>query len=131
MTDTTLPAPRRSGFRFDRYASGFPLLASIVLYVGLVVVSGQTKYLSVDNLVSILGRSITLGITAIGQTFAILVASIDLSVASPDPASAVVTSVVMNGEPSRCCPPSSPCSRSAPSSGSSTASSSASSRSIR
>ena len=104
MTDTTLPAPRRSGFRFDRYASGFLLLASIVLYVGLVVVSGQTKYLSVDNLVSILGRSITLGITAIGQTFAILVASIDLSVASLISASAVVTSVVMNGEPSMMLP---------------------------
>ena len=99
MTDTTLPAPRKSGFKFERYASGFLLLASIVLYIVLVVASGQTRYLSFDNLVSILGRSITLGITAIGQTFAILVASIDLSVASLISAAAVVTSVVMNGEP--------------------------------
>lgn len=99
MTDTTLQTPRRNGFKFERYASGFLLLASIVLYVGLIIGSGQTRYLSVDNLVSILGRSITLGITAIGQTFAILVASIDLSVASLISASAVVTSVVMNGEP--------------------------------
>jgi ribose transport system permease protein len=45
MTDTTLPAPRKSGFRFERYASGFLLLASVILYVVLVVASGQTKYL--------------------------------------------------------------------------------------
>jgi ribose transport system permease protein len=104
MTDATLPAPRRSGFRVDRYASGFLLLAGIVIYVGTLLATGQTRYLSYDNLVSILGRSITLGITAIGQTFAILVASIDLSVASLISASAVVTSVVMDGNPAMMLP---------------------------
>jgi ribose transport system permease protein len=104
MTDATLPVARKPGFRFDRYASAFLLLASIVLYVLLLVASGQTRYLSFDNLVSILGRSITLGITAIGQTFVILVASIDLSVASLISASAVVTSVVMDGNPAMMLP---------------------------
>src|SRR5689334_23933595 len=99
MTDAILPVRRSGGFRFERYASAFLLLASIALYVVLLVASGQTRYLSLDNLVSILGRSITLGITAIGQTFVILVASIDLSVASLISASAVVTSVVMDGNP--------------------------------
>ncbi len=105
MTDATLQSPRRpGGFKFERYASAFLLLASVVLYVGIILVEGQTRYLSVDNLVSILGRSITLGITAIGQTFAILVASIDLSVASLISASAVVTSVVMDGNPNMMLP---------------------------
>jgi ribose transport system permease protein len=103
MSDVSLPvAPKR--FRFDRHASTILLLSAIALYVILVIALGQTRFLTLDNLVAILGRSITLGITAIGQTFAILVASIDLSVASLISASAVVTSVVMNGNPSMVLP---------------------------
>lgn len=96
------PAPRR--FRFDRHASSLLLLAAIAIYVALLVALGQTRFLTLENLVAILGRSITLGITAIGQTFAILVASIDLSVASVISAAAVVTSVVMNGDPAMMLP---------------------------
>ena len=104
MTETT-PAPVKSRhFRFDRHASTILLLSAIAIYVALVLVVGQTRFLTLDNLVAILGRSITLGITAIGQTFAILVASIDLSVASVISAAAVVTSVVMKGEPSMMLP---------------------------
>lgn len=103
MSEMALPtAPRR--FRFDRHASSILLLSAIALYIVLVLALGQTRFLTLDNLVAILGRSITLGITAIGQTFAILVASIDLSVASLISASAVVTSVVMNGEPAMMLP---------------------------
>ncbi len=103
MTDTSLAAaPRR--FRFDRYASTILLLTAVALYIVLVIATGQTRFLTLDNLVAILGRSITLGITAIGQTFAILVGSIDLSVASVISAAAVVTSVVMNGQPAMVLP---------------------------
>ena len=56
------------------------------------------------TLIGILGRSIALGITAIGQTFAILVASIDLSVASLISATAVLASVIMNGDPAMILP---------------------------
>ena len=104
MTDTPMPASKPPRFRFERHASTILLLSAIAIYVILVVALGQTRFLTLDNLVAILGRSITLGITAIGQTFAILVASIDLSVASVISASAVVTSVVMNGEPSMMLP---------------------------
>lgn len=104
MSDLSLPTPRRRAIRLDRHASSLLLLAAVVLYIVLVLIEGESRYLTFDNLVSILGRSITLGITAIGQTFAILVASIDLSVASLISASAVVTSVVMNGEPSMMLP---------------------------
>jgi len=104
MTDTPMPASKPPRFRFERHASTILLLSAIAVYVILVVALGETRFLTLDNLVAILGRSITLGITAIGQTFAILVASIDLSVASVISASAVVTSVVMNGEPSMMLP---------------------------
>jgi Ribose/xylose/arabinose/galactoside ABC-type transport systems, permease components len=95
-------APRR--FRFERHASTLLLLAAIALYVILLLALGQARFLTLDNLVAILGRSITLCITAIGQTFAILVASIDLSVASVISAAAVVTSVMMNGDPAMMVP---------------------------
>lgn len=103
MTDTSLTPPARR-FRFDRHASTLLLVAAILIYVVLVVALGQTRFLTLENLVAILSRSITLGITAIGQTFAILVASIDLSVASVISAAAVVTSVVMNGDPAMMLP---------------------------
>ncbi|HEV7346507.1 MAG TPA: ABC transporter permease [Devosia sp.] len=103
MTEiTSTSTPRR--FRFERHASAMLLLAAVAIYVVLVIALGQSRFLTLDNLVAILGRSITLGITAIGQTFAILVASIDLSVASLISASAVVTSVMMNGDPAMMLP---------------------------
>ena len=53
MTDATLQTPRRpGGFKFERYASAFLLLAAVLLYVGIFLIEGQTRYLSVDNLVS-------------------------------------------------------------------------------
>ena len=104
MTDAPMPAANLRRFRFERHASAILLLSAIALYVALVLMLGQTRFLTLDNLVAILGRSITLGITAIGQTFAILIGSIDLSVASVISASAVVTSVVMNGNPSMMLP---------------------------
>lgn len=99
MSEISESSSRPRRLRFDRHASAILLVAASLLYIVLIVALGQTRFLTLDNLVAILGRSITLGITAIGQTFAILVASIDLSVASLISASAVVTSVVMNGDP--------------------------------
>lgn len=104
MTDALVPSATPRRFRFERHASTILLLAAIAIYIALIAALGQTRFLTLDNLVGILGRSITLGITAIGQTFAILVASIDLSVASLISAAAVVTSVVMNGDPSMMLP---------------------------
>ena len=83
---------------FERWAPAILLAVAFLAYVGLAIGTGQTQYLTFENLVSVLARSIALGITAIGQTFAILVASIDLSVASLISASAVLASVVMDGD---------------------------------
>jgi ribose transport system permease protein len=104
VTTTTTAVPSGRRFRFERWAPALLLAAAFALYAGIAVATGQTQYLTLGNLVSILGRSIALGITAIGQTFAILVASIDLSVASLISASSVLASVVMNGNPAMVVP---------------------------
>jgi ribose transport system permease protein len=104
MTTATSTLPTRPRFRFERWAPALLLAAAFALYAGIAVATGQTQYMTVGNLVSILGRSIALGITAIGQTFAILVASIDLSVASLISAASVLASVVMNGNPAMVVP---------------------------
>ena len=103
MTDISL-SPPRFVFRFERWAPALLLGLALLIYVGIALGTGQTQYLTFDNLISILGRSIALGITAVGQTFAILVASIDLSVASLISATAVLASVVMDGNPAMIAP---------------------------
>jgi ribose transport system permease protein len=93
-----------TGFRFDRWAPAIVLLLALAIYAGIALWTGQAQYLTLGNLFSVLGRSIALGITAVGQTFAILVASIDLSVASLISATAVLASVVMGGDPAMIVP---------------------------
>lgn len=94
----------KRGFRFDRWAPLLLLGGAFLIYIVVVIATEQTQYLTFDNLIAILGRSIALGITAIGQTFVILVASIDLSVASLISATAVLASVVMDGSPAMILP---------------------------
>ncbi|QDY70416.1 ABC transporter permease [Qingshengfaniella alkalisoli] len=97
-------SPRRKAFRFERWAPLILLGGSFLIYVLVALATDQTQYLTFDNLIAILGRSIALGITAIGQTFVILVASIDLSVASLISATAVLASVIMDGSPAMIVP---------------------------
>lgn len=104
MSEPAMTTASRTGFRFEVWAPAILLLAALLIYVIIAVSTGQTQYLTASNLISILGRSIALGITAIGQTFAILVASIDLSVASLISATAVLASVIMNGDPAMILP---------------------------
>ncbi len=103
MSDIASPR-RSSGFRFDRYAPAILVVLALLIYAIVALGLQQSQYLTLDNLIAILGRSIALGITAIGQTFVILVASIDLSVASLISASSVLASVVMNGNPAMIVP---------------------------
>lgn len=88
--------------RTMRLAEWVPLILLAIalgIYVATALATGQSQYLTVDNLLSLLGRSIALGITAVGQTFAILVASIDLSVANLISVAAVLASWIMAGDP--------------------------------
>jgi ribose transport system permease protein len=75
------------------------LVGSIVLYVGAAFYSGATKMLDAEGLVGLLQRMVGLGIVALGQTFAILVGSIDLSVANMISVAAVLASFIMQGRP--------------------------------
>lgn len=103
MTLVTLPK-RRLRVRFETVAPAVILAGAVVIYIGVIIATGQTRYLSAENLIGVLGRSIALAITALGQTFVILVASIDLSVAALISASAVLASVVMGGDPAMIVP---------------------------
>lgn len=93
-----------SGIRLERAAPAILLAIALAIYAGIAVASGQTQFLTLENLGSILGRSVALGITAIGQTFAILVASIDLSVANLISVAAVLASFIMGGDPAMMLP---------------------------
>lgn len=106
MSDATAGSVRAPAmrFRFERWAPALLLLAAVTMYVVACLATGQTQYLNWNNFLAVIGRSIALGITAIGQTFVILVASIDLSVASLISAVAVLASVVMNGDPAMIVP---------------------------
>ncbi len=85
--------------RLSRFVPVFLLLAAFAIYIAIALTTGQAQYLTLGNLEGLLGRSIALGITAIGQTFAILIASIDLSVANLISVSAVLASFIMSGDP--------------------------------
>jgi ribose transport system permease protein len=82
---------RRPRIRFETVAPAAILAAAVAIYIAVIIATGQTHYLSTGNLIGVLNRSIALAITAIGQTFVILTASIDLS-------------VVMGGDPAMIVP---------------------------
>ncbi|WP_210339488.1 ABC transporter permease [Ensifer sp. ENS08] len=95
---------RRPAWRMEHYAPALLLGLAVLIYAAIALSLGLTRFLTPEATVSILNRSIALGITAVGQTFTILVGSIDLSVAHLISASAVVSSAIMNGDPAMMVP---------------------------
>lgn len=80
----------------------YPIL--VVVFVSAVVLDslfGRGQILSGTILTNMLVRSVALGIVAIGQTFVMLGASIDLSVAYMISVTAVMASFLMQGDPAR------------------------------
>jgi ribose transport system permease protein len=75
------------------------LVGSVALYVVVALATGQPMMLHVDGIVGLLQRMVGLGIVAVGQTFAILAGSIDLSVANLISVAAVLASFIMQGRP--------------------------------
>jgi ribose transport system permease protein len=75
------------------------LVGSVALYVVVALVTRQPMMLHVDGIVGLLQRMVGLGIVAVGQTFAILAGSIDLSVANLISVAAVLASFIMQGRP--------------------------------
>jgi len=77
------------------------LLAIFAVAWLLVTLFGRGDFASATNLNNIIERGTALGLVAIGQTFAILVASIDLSVAYLISVTAVMASFIMQGDPAK------------------------------
>lgn len=77
------------------------LLVVYLVAAVLVSVQSQQTLLSTDALDSILTRSVGLGIVAAGQTIAIIVGSIDLSVAYLISVAATYSSAIMQGDPNK------------------------------
>ena len=80
------------------------LFAVLVTAVVLVEVFGRGGFLTGEILSNVVQRSVALGIVAIGQTFTILIGSLDLSVAYVISLSAVMASFIMQGDPAMIVP---------------------------
>lgn len=76
----------------------------IVVFVAAIILDaifGRGQITSSTILTNMIVRSVALGIVAMGQTFVMLAASIDLSVAYTISVTAVMASYLMQGDPSR------------------------------
>jgi len=99
MSVDTIAVPRTSrGFR-DLPVPVVVIALAAVIYVTAAVVTGQTNQISLAGLAGLLQRTVALGLVGLGQTFAILVGSIDLSVAALISTVAVLASYLMQGDP--------------------------------
>jgi ribose transport system permease protein len=94
---TTRPsiATLRSGIGGSSTAQIYMILILVLIVTwGLILATGGNL-----NITNTLVRSVALGIVAVGQTFVILGGSLDLSVAYQVSVTAVVASVLMDGDP--------------------------------
>ena len=80
------------------------LVGSAALYVGAAVWTRSFNQLDADGLIGLSQRMVGLGTVALGQTLVILCGSIDLSVGSLISVTAVLASLVMQGQPERMLP---------------------------
>ena len=79
----------------------FILVVVFVLAILIDAIFGRGQMLSPEILTNMVIRSVALGIVAVGQTFVMLGASIDLSVAYTVSVTAVMASFLMQGDPAR------------------------------
>jgi ribose transport system permease protein len=79
-------------------------LASLALYVAVALWTHAPDQLQTAGIVGLLQRMVALGIVALGQTFAILCGSIDLSVGTLISVAAVMASFIMHGDPAMVAP---------------------------
>jgi ribose transport system permease protein len=107
MAERAVPPPLSLKERYSSLvvgSSGGPITAVLlVVFFGAWIVVAATggDFMTIDNIRSMLIRSVALGIVAIGQTLVILAGSLDLSVAYLISVTAVLSSVIMDGDPGR------------------------------
>lgn len=96
---------RSSVSRLTSRAADAGLIVWIVVAALVVVSSIQSElFLTHRNASNALGQTVVLGLVTLGQTFAIIVGAIDLSVGSMAKLSTVLTAGLIDGEPSRVVP---------------------------
>jgi ribose transport system permease protein len=104
-TEVARSAPGRAQTFRRRWADGgnliYLVLLAAVLVAWLLVDLGGGDFVSAENFRSILLRSISLGIVAMGQTLVVLAGSLDLSVAYVISITTVVAASTINGSSAR------------------------------
>jgi ribose transport system permease protein len=99
MTDLANRYGAHRGFRLSATSVIAPL--SALAFVATALATGESAQLSWTGISGLLERMVGLGIVSIGQTMVILAGSIDLSVAHLISVAAVLSSWIMQGDPSR------------------------------
>lgn len=99
-TDIVKPKPAAAGLSIAVLLAGL----SIGFFIVVALATGETAQLGGQGIVGLLQRMVALGLVAVGQTFVILVGSIDLSVAALISAVAVLASHIMQGDPAMILP---------------------------
>ena len=104
MNPTSSLALKRSPQRSTLPVPAIVLAVAAFIYLGAAVITGQLAQLTFEGFAGLLQRTVALGIVGLGQTFAILVGSIDLSVAALISLVAVLASFLMQGDPAMILP---------------------------
>jgi ribose transport system permease protein len=99
MTDVPALAARPGVPRRATLAPLMIVAGSLAGYCVAAVATDQAGQISPEGVIGVLQRTVALGIVALGQTMAILVGSIDLSVATLVSVGAVMASWLMQGDP--------------------------------
>ena len=101
MTSVTMDKVRKQMRALKVPPVFYMLVAVFITAVILDQIFGRGQLIDPTILRNIVVRSVALGIVAIGQTFVMIAASIDLSVAYMISVTAVMASFIMQGDPSR------------------------------
>ncbi|TCL71412.1 ABC transporter permease [Rhizobium sp. BK251] len=88
--------PRRVPIRLS--AAAVLVLVSAGIYAGAALATGEINQLSFEGFAGLFQRMVALGLVGLGQTFVILVGSIDLSVAALISTVAVLASYIMQAD---------------------------------
>jgi len=103
MTVTSSPSMKHSNLTSLPVPTVILGLAAII-YFSAAIMTGQLSQLTFEGFAGLLQRTVALGIVGLGQTFTILVGSIDLSVAALISLVAVLAGYIMQGDPGMIAP---------------------------
>lgn len=101
MTDTAISNAKAG--KSGASGAALPLIlviGSAVIYSIVAALTGQIAQLNWDGVMGLLQRMVALGVVSIGQTFVMLVGSIDLSLAHLISLGVIVAAFAMQGDPS-------------------------------